>query len=345
MRQCTTQPAQRTWMVELRPERGGPALVCSSCPSSGTAPVRALAQEAMTHLAQHARRDALPAHLRICQCHACGCRWHPRHRGCAGRILLVLAWERGGRLWRLADVCAACAAATEHAAVVPDTALHTAPPVFPTSRRRTLSGLAEEVRVREMLSYLSVALPAGASAGTRLVALQCALRSTGGGDVRIPTGLVRGMRLDLDADGAPHLALEGAGWLRLQGVRPDSGRQGFAARLLDPTVRTQAPGRQSRARAAGWALRVCGARQFRSLGMPPRLLALVLSAHLTAGSARGAVDRDTLGRLCGLALPRLPQVLDLMVDTHLLQSWTFEAVSGDVQWSLSSPKLLAGDGP
>lgn len=331
------QQVQRTWMVELRPERGGAVLVCSRCPSSGTAPVRSSAQEVMAHLAQHARRDALPAHLRTCQCHARGCRWHPRHRGCAGDILLVLACERGGRQWRLADTCAACAGATEHAAVVPDAALRSPPSAFP-SRRRQPNGLAEEVRVREMLSYLAVALPASTSAASRLLALQCALRSTCSGDVRIPTGLVRGMRLGSDA--APHQALESAGWLCLHDVRPDGRRQGFPALLLDPTVCTQAPGRHSRARAADWALRVCAGRQLRPLGTAPRLLALVLGAHLPAGSAHAAADQDMLGRLSGLTLPQLPRVLDLLVDTRFLRSWTFEAVSGDVRWALSSPDPL-----
>ncbi|WP_405901861.1 hypothetical protein OG696_40735 [Streptomyces sp. NBC_00656] len=252
-----------------------------------------------------------------------------------------MAWERGGREWRLADICAACAGATSHAAVVPDTALHSPPADVPPAPRRTPGGLTVEIRVREMLSYLAAVLPTEATAATRLLALQCALRSTRSGEVRIPTGLVRGMRLG--ADTVPHQALESAGWLCLQGLRPDSCRQGLTGRLLDPTVCTQAPGRRSRARAAGWALRVCGARQLRPLGTAPRLLALVLDAHSTAGSAHEAVDRDVLGRLSGLAPPQLPQVLDLLVDAQFLQSWTFEATSGDVRWALPSPKPLAHD--
>ncbi|MGY5121961.1 hypothetical protein ACWC2H_40080, partial [Streptomyces sp. 900105755] len=47
-------------------------------------------------LACHARTDALPGHLRTCQCRAQGCRWHPRHRGCAGPVLLALTQGRGG---------------------------------------------------------------------------------------------------------------------------------------------------------------------------------------------------------------------------------------------------------
>lgn len=341
MRLCTTQPVvRRIWTVELRPEPGGPVLHCPQCPP-GSPSVRAAARQALAHLARHARRDALPQHLRTCQCHLHGCRWHPRHRGCNGPVLLVLTRDQGGRLWRLADVCAACAGATAHAAVVPDTALHRPPADVPRARRRTSSSLTVEIRVREMLSYLAAVLPAETTAATRLLALQCALRSTSSGEVRIATGLVRGMRLN--ADTAPHQALESAGWLCLQGVGPDSGRQGFTGRLLDPTVRTQAPGRRSRARAAGWALCVCGAPQLRPLDTAPRLLALVLDAHRTAASAREAVDRDVLGRLSGLSPPQLPHALDLLVDAEFLQSWTFEAASGDVRWALPPPKPLAHD--
>lgn len=335
MRQCTTQPVQRTWMVELRPDRSGPVLVCSTCPPPGIAPVRAAAHSAVAHLAQHAHRDALPAHLRTCQCHARGCRWHPRHRGCAGGILLVLVREHGGRRWRLADTCAACAGATEHAAVVPDTALQTLPSAFPPRRRRGPGDLAEEVRVREMLSYLAAALPPAATAPTRLLALQCALRSARSGNVHIPTGLLHGMRLGPDA--APCQALESAGWLCVQGLLPSSPRQGFTARLLDPTVHTQAPGRRSRARAADWALRVCSARQLRPLHMGPRLLALVLSTHLTARSTHAAADQEMLGRLSGLTAPEMFDVLELLVDRRFLGSWAFDAESGDVRWVLRPP--------
>lgn len=72
------------------------------------------------------RRSASPRTL--CQCHEHGCHWHPRHHGCAGPIRLLLAREHGGRLWRLADACSACATATAQAAVVPDTVLVGPPP-------------------------------------------------------------------------------------------------------------------------------------------------------------------------------------------------------------------------
>lgn len=41
-------------------------------------------------------------------------------------MLLALTCDRSGRVWRLADACAACAAATTNTAVVPDTLLASA---------------------------------------------------------------------------------------------------------------------------------------------------------------------------------------------------------------------------
>ncbi|WP_406516129.1 hypothetical protein OH809_38560 [Streptomyces sp. NBC_00873] len=343
MRLCTTHlVGQRTWTVELRPERGGPTLYCPQCPP-GTPPVRAAAPQALAHLARHARRDALPQHLRTCQCDARGCSWHPRHRGCAGPVLLVLTREHGGRLWRLADVCAACAAATTHAAVVPDTALpassatRTAPTRNRARSRREHRGPSEQVRVREMLSYLAAALPTQTTAAARLLALQCALRSNAAGYVHIPTGLLRGMRLDFHTT-TPHKELRDAHWLHYP-ARPGTGRAGFTAQLLDAAVRTQAPARRDRARAADWALRTCPAARFRPLGPLPRLLALVLTAHLPAGSPQAPVlaEGDLLARMRGLNPPELVHVLDLLVDTDFLQSWAYGPNPEDVQWEFALP--------
>ncbi|MGW7521135.1 hypothetical protein ACWGJ2_36695 [Streptomyces sp. NPDC054796] len=71
---------------------------------------------ALTHLADHARRNPLPQHLRTCRCPDNNCAWHPRHRGCDGPILLTLT--RHHCSWRLADLCHACAAHTPHTAPV-----------------------------------------------------------------------------------------------------------------------------------------------------------------------------------------------------------------------------------
>ncbi|MFJ1551197.1 hypothetical protein [Streptomyces sp. NPDC088246] len=343
MRLCTTHPVvRRTWTVELRPEPGGPTLYCPQCPP-GTPPVRAAAPQALAHLARHARRDALPQHLRTCQCHARGCCWHPRHRGCSGPVLLVLTREHGGRLWRLADACAACAAVTTHAAVVPDTALtassatRTAPTRNWARSRREHRGPSEQVRVREMLSYLAAALPTQTTAAGRLLAVQCALRSTATGHVRIPTGLLRGMRLDFHTT-TPHEELEDARWL-YSPTRPGTGR-GFTAQLLDAAVRTQAPARSDRARAADWALRVCRAGQLRPHGPAPRLLALVLTAHSSVPTEHGLGEWDQLAYLCGLTPRELTHVLDLLVNAGFLQSWTFDPGTEDAAWVFATPDHL-----
>ncbi|MFD9465043.1 hypothetical protein [Streptomyces sp. NPDC060027] len=60
---------------------------------------------------------------------------------------------------------------------------------------RFQASLQERVRVREMLTNLGTALPRFTSPAARLPALQCALRTDVRGQVRLPTGLLRGMRL------------------------------------------------------------------------------------------------------------------------------------------------------
>ncbi|PCG83076.1 hypothetical protein CIB93_26415 [Streptomyces sp. WZ.A104] len=344
MRLCTTHPVvRRIWTVELRPEHGGTMLNCLQCspsaPSMRTAP-----SQALTHLAAHARHDFLPRHLRTCQCHSHGCRWHPRHRGCSGPVLLVLTRERGGRLWRLADTCAACAAATAHAAVVPDTVLATASPaesvkrIRQRQRRRTSHGPSEQVRVREMLSYLAAALPARTSAAARLLALQCALRSTTAGKVNIPAGLIRGMRIA--SEPSAFTELEAAGWLRSP-TGPT--HAGISVELLDTAVRMQTPARADRARAANWILRTCQMGEIRQLGASPRLLALALAAHLPDQTGAPAAEQEVLARMCGLPLQELTILLDMLVATHFLRSWAHGAAPEDLHWELTRRNHLTGN--
>ncbi|MFF2411451.1 hypothetical protein [Streptomyces sp. NPDC058092] len=191
-----------------------------------------------------------------------------------------------------------------------------------------------------MLSYLAADLPTQTTAAARLLALQCALRSNAAGYVHIPTGLLRGMRLDFHAT-APHEELQDAHWLHSP-AHPCTGRAGFTAQLLDAAVRTQAPARHDRARAADWALRTCPATRFRPHGLLPRLLALVLTAHLPVGSPQAPLlaEGDLLARICGLTPPELVPVLDLLAHTDFLLSWAYGPNLEDVQWEFALPNPL-----
>jgi hypothetical protein len=63
----THAATRRIWTVELRPQPGGPTLTCPHCAAYNPRPQAASARSAaLTHLARHARADALPAHLRTC---------------------------------------------------------------------------------------------------------------------------------------------------------------------------------------------------------------------------------------------------------------------------------------
>lgn len=135
--------------LELRPDRVGSVLHCPP----GAPPLRCAVSRALEHLSWDARQDVLPQYLRTCQGHSHGCRRHARHRGCSGPVLLVLIREDGGRLWRLADACAAYAAATANAAVVPDTALT---PTKPAKRDGLGHGEAAGGRRRGVSRGLSV---------------------------------------------------------------------------------------------------------------------------------------------------------------------------------------------
>ncbi|WP_406340580.1 hypothetical protein [Streptomyces sp. NBC_01578] len=340
MRLCTLRPqVRRTWTVELRPQQGGTVLYCALCAPRGHALAASAARPAvLAHLAHHARRDVLPPHLRTCQCHERGCRWHPRHRGCAGPILLVLTREHGGRLWRLADICAACAGATPGSAVVPDTAIASTParpdagPGSAGAKRATLSsGAAPAHRVRDMLSYLAAALPPDASAEGRLLALQCALRTNTSGQAHLPAGLLRSMRLARTL--APWDELEDARWLRrLPHPTEQTGHRTAAAQLLDAAVLTQEPARHDRHRAADWTLRAISQPRLRALPAADRLTALVLAAHHSPGAGRTSMEADHLTRTCGLDRNTLTATLDRLVAVNAVGAWTFEPVTEDVSW-------------
>ncbi|MFK0025649.1 hypothetical protein [Streptomyces sp. NPDC090798] len=326
---------RRIWTVELRSRAGGPSLVCPHCTVLHTRPLQAASARsaALAHLACHARTDALPGYLRTCQCRARGCSWHPRHRGCAGPVLLALTRDRSGRTWRLADACAACAAATSHTAVVPATLLAPRRPEYAGRRPTPPGGPAERTRVREILTYLAAALPQFTSPTARLLALQCALRANTNGYIRLPGGLLRGMRLR--GRGELWEELEHAGWLhRAGGKQPHT-----EAQLLDAAVLSQQPGSQARARAAHWALRPTPLAL--PAGRPPavQLTALALASH-TSGNA-GCTDMEVLARLCGHSPHQTTQLLDRLHASHTLTTWQHNRETDEVVWHLPQQHATA----
>ncbi|GHA68984.1 hypothetical protein GCM10010372_80590 [Streptomyces tauricus] len=332
MRPAGTQSAvRRIWRVELRSRAEGPSLFCLQC-QAHTLPLEASSARSavLTHLASHARAEALPGHLRTCQCRTHGCSWHPRSRGCAGPVLLALTRDTGGRSWRLADTCAACAAATSHTALVPDTLPGAAPVQTPRQtapRRHPQHGSAERLRVKEALTYLAVALPRFSSPAARLLALQCALRADHHGHVRLPPGFLRGMRLR----GRTELwsELEHAGWLALA-ARQSSGE----VRLLDADMHTQTSGRAARARAAHWALQPVPLTGPRGMAHSMQLTALALATHTCDGT--GTAELDALTRLCGQSPQQLEDLFDQLVRTRLLAAWR-RLSHEEVAWHLPSP--------
>ncbi|WP_225860579.1 hypothetical protein [Streptomyces triticiradicis] len=244
-------------------------------------------------------------------------------------MLLALTRDRSGRAWRLSDTCAACAAATSRTAVVPATLINPRPPERPGHCPKPLGGVGDRTRVREMLTYLSAALPQFTSPAARLLALQCALRAGACGDVRLPAGLLRGMRLHDRTELWEEL--EHVGWLRrTTGRNPHVGAQLLDAALLSPR-----PGVQARARAAQWAVRPVPVAV--PAGRPPavRLTALALASH-TAGDA-GSADLDVLARLCGHAHVQTAELLDRLVASCTLTTWKHSRETGEVFWWLPSP--------
>lgn len=348
MRLCTTahETVRRAWTVELRPQRGGPVLHCPQC-ATGATPVPAPSARSivLAHLARHARRAALPAHLRTCQCQQHGCHWHPRHRGCAGPILLVLTREQSGRTWRLADTCAACAGATAYTAVVPDATPAPTTDGSPLSDggpdragrlNRRPGNLSEQLRVQEMLSYLAAAVPHSTSPEARLLALQCALRTDSHGQAHLPAGLLRGMRLRHGP--APWQELEAARWLRP--LTPTDNPRHHHARivqLLDPAVLTQAPSRTDRHHAADWALRIITSPPLRAQPPAPRLTHLALAAHRSSTAAHSSTETDRLSRACGLEPHSLEETLDQLILVRVIVRWRFSQDGEEVNWTPASP--------
>ncbi|WP_345981130.1 hypothetical protein [Streptomyces sp. DSS69] len=259
----------------------------------------------------------------------------PRLRG---PVLLALTCDRSGRAWRLADACAACAAAMSHTAVVPPTLLATGrtqpPPGTSRSARNTPAfGPTEQQRVREMLTYLATALPRFSSPAARLLALQCALRADHHGQIRMPHGFLRGMRLHGRAE--LWLELEHPGWLH----RPNRRCSPIQAQLLDAAVLHQTPGRTARIRAAQWALHPAPLAVSAALPSALRLAALVLAAHSTAGVGGG--ELEALTRQCGQPPQQLEDLLDQLVHARLVTAWHHQHDSDEVRWELPAHSLAS----
>lgn len=331
MRLSTHHLVQRIWTVQLHPQADGPALVCPHCPLHAPRLSPASARSAaLAHLARHAQREVVPGHLRTCQCRTRGCCWHPRHRGCSGPIRLALSCSNSGRLWRLADICSACAAATRHTAVVPDTLLSSQQSVSADApvrkRRKPACGAGERLLVRETLTYLAAALPRFSSAAARLLALQCALRADARGYVLLPHGLLRGMcvhgRTELWSE------LTYAGWLQRLASRGPH----WEVRLLDAAMQAHAVGRRLRARAAHWAMHPTPLILPQATPPAFRLTALALAAHTRDDAGR--VDADVLARLGGQAPQHLDDVLDQLVRFRLLQTWQRSSDQEEISWRL-----------
>ncbi|NUQ96143.1 MAG: hypothetical protein HOY79_06120 [Streptomyces sp.] len=137
--------AGRVWAVRLdpygRPSAGTVRLSCSrpACadrfPGGTAAGRKAAVEHVNTHLAR-IREEGGPRSEAWCACRAADCAWHtpdpdtqPRGRArsaagsvrCGGPVTLTVYADRAGRLWRIVEMCARCAAATPDCRVL-DTA-------------------------------------------------------------------------------------------------------------------------------------------------------------------------------------------------------------------------------
>ncbi|WP_413755048.1 hypothetical protein [Streptomyces sp. MMBL 11-3] len=177
-----------------------------------------------------------------------------------------------------------------------------------------------------MLTYLAAALPQFTSPGARLLALQCALRSDTHGHVRLPGGLLRGMRLH----GRTELweELEHTRWLRRTAGKDPCTQ----AQLLDEAVLFQQPGSHARARAAHWALRPSPLASLGGRSAALQLTALTLASY-TSGVA-GSTDMEVLARLCGHSPHQTAELLDRLTASRALAAWHHDRETDAVFWRL-----------
>ncbi|MGW0165989.1 hypothetical protein ACWDWT_12450 [Streptomyces sp. NPDC003343] len=178
-----------------------------------------------------------------------------------------------------------------------------------------------------MLTYLAAALPRVTSPAGRLLALQCALRADGFAYVRLPAGLLRGMRLRGRKEVWEELA--DSDWLEMPDLKPSR----LEVRLLDAAILNQAPGRGGRRRAAQWAMRPMP--MVPPPAAPPalRLTALVLAAH-TSGQIDHCINMDALARLCGHSPDQTAELLDRLTRARVLAAWHHRRDTDEVLWQL-----------
>ncbi|MGW1496392.1 hypothetical protein [Streptomyces sp. NPDC002402] len=172
--------AGRVWTVRLdphgRPSAGVVKLSCSrpACPDQrfpggATTGRKAAIGHVNTHLA-HIRAAGGPRSEAWCACRTVDCAWHtpdpdagrsgwarpPAAGRCGGPVVLTVFADRAGRLWRIAEMCARCAAAIPDCRVL-DTA---------SSPVRTAPAGADKASKKP-----DVELPAGGTVGDGVAAL------------------------------------------------------------------------------------------------------------------------------------------------------------------------------
>ncbi|MGI5453574.1 hypothetical protein ACQEWB_10445 [Streptomyces sp. CA-249302] len=217
--------------------------------------------------------------------------------------------------------------------MVPETFLRTAAVLADSAsrrRRRQLKGPGDQVRVRDILSYLAAALPSHTGAAARLLAVQCALRMNADGRVRLPIGVLRSLRLGRDL--RPWSELEQARWLRRTPALLDSESGGMAAQVLDSGLFAQHPARPDRRRAADWALRMARDGGVGADDPTMRLTVLCLVAHTDFSVGHGCAETDRIAHECGLTPEALIRALGRLAAS--LASWSVAPDSGDLRWEL-----------
>ena len=255
--------ARRAWRVDIGPDPHRATCFAPSCPEPLHLTGRTIHEAALVHLAAHAQHELLAGHLRTCRCHAHGCAWHPRHRGCTGPIVLTVFRQRHGRTWQLADTCTGCARAIPHAAPVPEPGPQTRA-LTPSPDRRTPaqsgdrstsadSRVLQAALLEAVLRYLEAALGPQVPSAARILALACLLRADADGVARLPRGLLRALRLAHHSNRLVDILTQEQ-WLRPAAGAPQEPSTApgtvLAVRLNDPAASAALAGTARRVRRA-----------------------------------------------------------------------------------------------